>query len=232
MRGLLALWVAPLALCLSPQEPPAPAGAAPHEARELFGFRVQVESSLLSDGDALGRDALELLRGQLFEVTRHVPAPALAKLREVTIRLDRDHPVAPCGVYHPSRAWLVEHGYEAGLARVVQIANARNFLDWSREQPWMVLHELAHAYHDQVLGHDHAGIRAAWERARGSAAWGSVLHASGAERRHYALENDQEWFAEASEAWFGTNDFFPFVRAEFSRLDPEAGKLMQALWGG
>ena len=29
-----------------------------------------------------------------------------------------------------------------------------------------------------------------------------------------------EYFAEASEAYFGTNDFFPFVRIELRRHDP------------
>jgi hypothetical protein len=40
-----------------------------------------------------------------------------------------------------------------------------------------------------------------------------------------------EYFAEATEAFFGTNDFYPFVRAELKRHDPAAYELMNELWG-
>ena len=46
-----------------------------------------------------------------------------------------------------------------------------------------------------------------------------------------ALNNDQEYFAEATEAFFGTNDYFPFVRAELKQHDPEMFELLHELWG-
>jgi hypothetical protein len=58
-----------------------------------------------------------------------------------------------------------------------------------------------------------------------------VLHINGRPRRHYALNNDQEYFAEATEAYFGTNDFFPFVRAELEKQDPEMYRLLGEVWG-
>jgi hypothetical protein len=39
-----------------------------------------------------------------------------------------------------------------------------------------------------------------------------------------------EYFAESSEAYFGTNDFYPFVRAELKAHDPEMFKLVGELW--
>ena len=57
-----------------------------------------------------------------------------------------------------------------------------------------------------------------------------VLHISGSPRRHYALTNDHEYFAEATEAWFGTNDFHPFVRPELVEIDPVGAALMQRVW--
>jgi hypothetical protein len=46
------------------------------------------------------------------------------------------------------------------------------------------------------------------------------------------LENPDRWeyFAEASEAYFGTNDFYPFVRTELQRHDPEMYELLKRLW--
>ena len=45
------------------------------------------------------------------------------------------------------------------------------------------------------------------------------------------MENDQEYFAELSEAFFGTNDFYPFVRAELREHDAEAYRAVKELWG-
>ena len=95
----------------------------------------------------------------------------------------------------------------------------------------MLLHELAHAYHDRVLGFDHAGILAAYKAAVDGKKYESVLHIGGKLKRHYALTNEKEYFAEASEAWFGTNDFYPFVRAELREVDPKAAAVLEEVWG-
>ena len=216
-------------LALSPNPPRQD---APHvyRERELRGWNVRFERAL--DGTELGGAAWELLDHQLYAIERAVPAAALAKLRAVPIWLSKDDPVAPCMCYHPSAEWLSSNGHDPRKARGVEIANAERFLEWVRQQPSMVLHELAHAYHHQVLGYDHAGLRAAFERAGASGAYDSVLHWDGVKQRHYALNNDTEFFSELSEAWFGTNDFYPFVRAEVLASDPQSAALLRELWGG
>jgi hypothetical protein len=202
-----------------------------HVVHEVQGWRVYV-SGRLREGDRASCDlALELLGVKLFDVRRRVPPGALTKLREVPIWLGLEDAHHPCACYHPSLGWLEEHGYNPDKAKSVDIANARTFLDWSLEQPAMVLHELAHAYHDRILGFHHAGIRAAYERARASGGYDEVLHAGGDTTRAYALENEREFFAELSEAYFGTNDFYPFVRAEVQQHDPETLALLEEVWG-
>jgi hypothetical protein len=116
-------------------------------------------------------------------------------------------------------------------AGAVEIANCKNFLSWTREQPWMVLHELAHGYHDRTLGDDNADVKAAYQAAVDAKTYESVLHVNGRKQRHYALTNDKEYFAEASEAYFGTNDFFPFVRAELKQHDPRGFAMIEKAWG-
>ncbi len=39
-----------------------------------------------------------------------------------------------------------------------------------------------------------------------------------------------EWFAEATEALFGTNDFHPYVRSELREVDPQGAALVEKLW--
>ena len=53
---------------------------------------------------------------------------------------------------------------------------------------------------------------------------------NGKKEKAYAATNPMEYFAEASEAYFGTNDFYPFDRAELERHDPEMFALVDKLW--
>ena len=95
----------------------------------------------------------------------------------------------------------------------------------------MVLHELAHAYHDLELPGGRRADRGGHGRARERGTYRSVLRASGARDSHYAMTNAMEYFAETTEALLGVNDFYPFVRAELLNHDPEGARLVAELWG-
>lgn len=215
-----------LLLALVPQSAPPD----PYETRELLGWTVHVERVLLGRKE-VGAEALDLLRVKLFDITRALPTPALAKLRAIPIWLSREDSAAPCSCYHPSAQWLKENGHDPRKAKAVEITNAKTFLAWTHEQPSMVLHELAHGWHDQVLGYDHAGLKAAFAAAQASKKLENVLHWDGQRSRAYALENETEFFAEMSEAWFGTNDSAPFVRAEVQQDFPELARELPGWWG-
>ena len=58
-----------------------------------------------------------------------------------------------------------------------------------------------------------------------------MLLITGQRLRHYALTNHKEFFAEMTEAYFGTNDFFPFNRGELMTAEPEIYRLMLEIWG-
>ncbi len=135
--------------------------------------------------------------------------------------------------YHPSAAWLQEHGYAKELAHCVHIPQASDFARARQvnEQPWVLLHELAHAYHDQVLGFENTRIEAAYRKYKESGHGERVLLFDGTYTRHYALTDAKEFFAEFTEAYFGLNDFFPFNRAELKTAEPEIYRLMADIWG-
>ena len=50
-------------------------------------------------------------------------------------------------------------------------------------------------------------------------------------REHYGLTNQMEFFAEMTESYFGSNDFYPFVTGELKRDEPDIFKLMEEIWG-
>jgi len=195
---------------------------------EIRGFRIEVEATLVNA--PVGREALDLLQSRLLDIERAVPPAALDKLRTIPIVLDENHKVAPCACYHVSPEWLRGAGFDPRLAKKVHLANARNFLDWSREQPWMVLHELAHGWYDLHLKNKEP-LRAAHARLRDSGQLDAVLRWSGSTERHYALNNPDEFFAEGTESWFGVNDYYPFVRAELQAFDAGWTAAVRTAWG-
>ena len=204
-----------------------------YEPRPVEGWTILVNKRFLADRPELADRSLTLLRFQLYQVARRLPPVAVEKLRTIRIWLEAEEPHHPCMAYHPDAGWLRDHGMNPDKARCVEIANARNFLSWTFDQPWMVLHELAHGYHDQILegGFRNAEVKAAFDRATEAGLYQSVLRIGGKEEKAYATTNPMEYFAEATEAFFGTNDFYPFVRPELKKHDPELFDLLGKLWG-
>lgn len=213
----------------------APDQPASRAEQSLQGFRVRVDERLLPGGthENAGREALLFLASKLTEVRLVVPEDKLDRLRQVTIVLD-----ATCGdlramQYHPSGDWLEEHGYPRDLEKCVHLPRAADVATRRNvnEQPWVVLHELAHAYHDQVLGFDEPRILAAWQAFKADGRGQSTLLFDGSRTKHYGLTDHKEFFAEMTEAYFGSNDFQPFNRAELKTDHPAIFTLLTDIWG-
>jgi len=204
---------------------------AEYDSRTMHGWQLMVAPDLLTDTRLADRVFAELER-QLVAISQVVPPEPLAKLRKITIWVEKEEGHHPCMAYHPDRRWLIEHDMNPDKARCVEIANARNFIGWTKDQPWMVLHELAHGYHDQFLpgGYGNRELRERFERAKAQGKYEKVAYVRGGEKRAYALNNPMEFFAENSEALFGRNDFFPFNRADLESFDPETFALLCKLW--
>ena len=201
-----------------------------YESRQIQGWGVLINKRLLEKPELAQAATLEL-EHQIYQVARRLPPVALAKLKSVKIWLELDDAGVPGGVYHPSVAWLRTHHFNPAKAKCVEFGNAQNLLKWNLQQPFMLLHELAHAYHDQVLGYNYPPIAAAYREALDSKRYEKVLHVDGQTMRHYALNNDQEFFAEMSEAFFGTNNIYPFVRGELKTFDPATFHMVTQAWG-
>jgi hypothetical protein len=223
-------FILPLLLLLGADTKPAFEPSDHYAARQIEGWTVRVHVRLLDDKKELGEQTLKLLSAKLHEINRAVPKAALERLHGVPIWVEAESAKVKCMCYHPSREWLAGHGFNPDKAGGVEIGNPDTFLSWTKTQPAMVLHELAHAYHHQVLGYDNAEVRRAYRQAMDANSYESVLYADGTKKRAYACNNDQEYFAELTEAYFGTNDFYPFVRAEVLQHDPAMHKLLKKLW--
>jgi hypothetical protein len=221
----------PLALLVVFPAPPAYTPTAAYDLRDVRGFTVLVHPTVLKH-PAGAKAALAELDGQLEAITRVIPPKPLAALRKVRIWVEWEARKGGAAEFHVSADWLKANGYNPDKLRAIEINNARNFVAWSRrDQPWMVLHELAHAYHFTVLGAEYPPLVAAYRQARERGLYDEVERVGGRRQPAYARTDPAEYFAELSEAYFGRNDFFPFTREELEGHDPAGYELMKAAWG-
>ncbi len=216
-----------------PKEKQEPAKPASHTDKKLEGWTIRVDDRLLkAPDDEIGTRALKFLENKLSDIKVVVPANKLKKLQVVTIVLDLTHGKLGPMQYHPDAGWLKGNGYSADLAKCVHLPRAADVATKRNinEQPWVILHELAHAYHDQVLGFDEPRVKEAYEKYKKSGRGEKALLYNGNRVKHYALTNHKEFFAEMTEAYFGVNDFFPFNRAELKESEPDIYELMSHVW--
>jgi hypothetical protein len=215
------------------KDAPEPAKPTSRTDRDIEGWTVRVDDRLLKEPNTeVGKKALRFLEAKLAEVKIVVPADKVKKLQAVPIVLDLTHGKLKPMQYHPGAGWLKDNGYSPDLAKCVHlpcaadVATRRNV----SEMPFVILHELAHAYHDQVLGFDEPRVKEAFENYKKSGRGEKTMLWNGNRTRHYALTNHKEFFAEMTESYFGANDFYPFNRGELKESELEVYELMAHIW--
>ncbi|MEY4789576.1 MAG: hypothetical protein RLZ61_1794 [Planctomycetota bacterium] len=204
-----------------------------HTKRTVEGWTVRIDDRLLKPENKEKLDrAIRFLEAKLVDIKIVVPEDKVKKLQTVNIVLDQTHGKLSSMQYHPGAGWLTSNGYSADLVKCVHLPRIDDLVTKrnTNEQPWVILHELAHAYHDQFLGFDEPRIKDAYENYKKSGKGDMTLLYNGKRVKHYALTNQMEFFAEMTEAYFGSNDFFPFNRAELKESEPQIYEVLNNTW--
>lgn len=207
-----------------------------HATFAVRGWTIHLHDDLWAHSGDATRRMLEILDGQLQRVINVVPKSALPQLRDIPIWINPPYTgKRGTAEYHPGKGWLVENGRNPKMAKAIEITNVNRFPFENRRMPYVLLHELAHGYHDRILpqGYGNTEVKAAFEKARNSGIYDKVDRFNGekiVKDKAYALSNPMEYFAESTEAYFGKNDFFPFNRKELKEADPEMHDLIEKLW--
>ena len=242
-------WFLPLFLLLSSnnlaQEPEAKGSNSSSEYAtkwkyrntQVLGWTVRIREELDTDSPEAMTEAIEQLKEQLEEIEKVVPPEAVAKLKGVVLWFSPEYAKGqPRAEYHPGREWLVNNGRDPAMVRGVEFTNVRVFAAERKRMPNFVLHELAHAYHHQFLtdGFENKRIAELYQRAKDAGIYEQVEQRFGDGRsevvKAYGINNPAEYFAENSEAYFSTNDFFPFDREQLLKHDPEMLEALKNLW--
>lgn len=200
---------------------------------KIEGWTIEWDPEIAETDDApFFRNIRKALANHFQRIKFLLPEDKVAVLQTLPIRVDKMHELSNMQ-YHPSKVWLISNGYDPKLEKRVHIPRAENLLKrgtWQKH-PYVILHELAHAYHDQILSFENKEIIEAYKRSEKAGLYERVLLYRGGKTRHYARTNHKEFFAEMTESYVGVNDFYPFVRAELKEHDPQTYSLMEKIWG-
>ncbi len=235
MIGKIAVWLLLSASLAAAEAPSAPS----YEVRDLQGWAVHVRSELLTpEKKTLTEARLSLVAQQLVEIVRVVPAAAVTELRKIPLWISPPYPKIPQRAeYHPGADWLKKNGRDPAMAKGVEFTNFDILDKEVLRMPMLALHELAHGYHDRVLGGNQPDIKACFARAVANKSYDKVSRKNWQGKitpnvKAYAMTNPHEFFAETSEAFFGENDMFPFNRKELVQHDPETVTMLKKVWHG
>jgi hypothetical protein len=200
--------------------------AADFETRKIQGWNVHIEKAANDHPDL--DQALTELESQLSDIIKLINPDIVSQLQVVPIWLNKDQRGAAC--YHPSPKWMKENKRMPEKVRSVELQSVNSFINSSKNQPMLMLHEMSHAFHHRIHDFKEPTITAAFKKAVASKSYEKVKHVGGRTVRHYALTDEKEYFAEATEAYFGKNDYYPFSRAELKKHDPDAYAMIETVW--
>ena len=204
--------------------------------KKLEGWTIKVDPKLLENENNEFKDQVfTALANHLQRIKYILPAAKVKEMQKLPIWLDHHYEPLGSMQYHPGATWLRANKHDPRLVKHVHIPRAKALLNRSQwaKHPYVILHELAHAYHDQVLskGFENEEVLGAYNEAKEKGIYEKVLLYSGRTVKHYGLNNQMEYFAECTEAYLGVNDFYPFVRAELNEHDPRMFQLLKKIWG-
>lgn len=194
--------------------------------------------SSMADGDpALLAQSLRKLNRYLNEVEKLLPASAMASLKKVDFYLLWGK-ASPKGGKSSGLRYLRKNEREhkdnidPAWNESVVIFSAKNFMTlkphWTR---YVLIHELAHAWHIQERWLYNKEIKAAASHAEKKKLYHLLKGENGRYiPKAYAMKNYLEYFAEMSAIYFAVGYYYPFNRNELAKHDPQAYALMQQVW--
>jgi len=196
-----------------------------YAVKNLAGWEVYVHNSLLPGGEhaETGAEAMRRLTDAMLRLKAWIAADPLARLLKVKIWLEWDSTNGPWGrtsgyQYHPGRDWLLDMDFNPDKHKCVEFGNAESLARRSPEATVSVLlHELAHAYHHQVLTFADPDVLAAYRR---------CVKGDTYPERDWVKSDHKEFFAGVTTRYFGTKE----EREAVGRRDPVLEQFLQTTW--
>jgi hypothetical protein len=208
-----------------------------YERRVIEGFTLLIHQDVIkNDKDSkLERKPLDVLELELKGIVRVMNPKALNVLRQALIWVQWDDKTelssgrkgtAVAVYYGGHQAAMLKKGEHPLKANAVTIITMKSLT--AEHQPsrdtgrCVILHEIAHAVHHQLIGYDNAQVKAAFQQAMERKLYDKAM---------YAATNEKEFFAELSCAYLDKMTYYPRTREDLKKHDPVTFNLMEAVWG-
>jgi len=197
-----------------------------YTTKNVEGWKVYVNNGLLPGGrlEATGAKALAGLKSHMVKLKKMVRPEGIKKFQEVPLWLEVDSTRGPHGrtsayQYHPGLGWLKKMDFNPRKLKCVEYGNAGSLARRKfNSGVTVLLHEYAHAYHDNFLSFDHPEIIAAYKR---------CVDGDTYPKRDWVKSNHKEFFAGVTTRYHGTKQ----EREDLVKRDPILARLLLKIWG-
>jgi hypothetical protein len=208
-----------------------------YQVKVIEGFTVLLSNETVRNDQSSEdeRKPIAVLEHELKTIAGLMPARALKILRNILIWVEWDERVKmsngregnPTAIYYGGHQLnLLAQNRHPLKAKNVTILRMKSLT--GEHQPrgdsgrCVILHEIAHAVHDQLLGRNNLAVKAAYKQAMERKLYDSNM---------YAATNEPEFFAELTCSYFDQLQYYPRTRADLHQHDPVTYKLMEQTWG-
>ena len=217
--------------------PPSPLDKVEGYKRQLVeGFTLML-STEAAEGEIKGAEVkpLDALAAEFQVMKKVMPAKQIELLQKLPVWVEWDEFQSmtngregrALAIYQTGTAQsLIENKKNPYTAKCIHVYSLKLLAE--EHQPkrdshrLVMLHEFAHAVHDQLLGFDHAGIKAAYKQAQERKLY---------DKAQYVSTNKMEFFAELTCAYYDQLQHYPKTRDELKKHDPVSHQLLESIWG-
>jgi hypothetical protein len=237
MRPLTLLLLLPAVAFAQPKDKPSPLDKIDGYKRHVIeGFTLLVSDDVAkADVSKFERKPMEVLELELKMLVKIMTAKQLDALRNLPVWVEWEEQFemtngregnATAVYYGGHQGHMLQKGKHPLKAKTVTILQMKALT--GEHQPktdsgrCVILHEFAHAVHDQLLGNDNASVKAAYTQAMERKLY---------DKKQYVSTNEAEFFAELTCAYFDQLHHHPKTRDDLKKHDPVTHKLMEAVWG-
>lgn len=237
MRKVVALFVLGFAsVSLSAQAPKAaPKDPPGYKSHKIDGVTFLVAQAVFDQDDkAFEKKPLDVLAAECKAMLAILPPKGADLFKKLPIwvewnnevRFKNGRPGFAMATYYggPPQAQLAE-GRHPLQSKTITIHRLKAFTESGQKRAPdgdLLLHEFAHAVHDQTVGFDFPAIKSAYQQAMERKLYDKDL---------YAATNANEYFAEISVAYLSRLNYYPKSRDDLQKHDAAGFKVAEVVWG-
>ena len=194
---------------------------------KITGWDVHIETKLAKDPRT--RIVLQYIEKSLKQAKIELPRKHLDKLQKVPIWISENNGKDVEYYFYERRVY--QGGFDPKKFGGIEIQNIDNFLTMIEYDKGIMVHELAHAYHNM----NYKKIDKLIMKAFKNAGWERLYKKEETRRdrkpqRVYASYSPFEYFAELSAIYFVGNHYYPYDYLDLKKHDPMGYEMILEAW--